>query len=73
MSLLYTIIPPEVVFAEEFEGEEKRGRETTVTIGGVTLLVEPDGFGRGTINRVISTNPEDYLDPRWQPGARVRW
>lgn len=73
MSILYTIVPPEIIFGEDEDGEERSGRETAVEVGGVTLLVEPDGFGRGTVKRVISTDPDDYLDQRWQPGMTVRW
>lgn len=41
-------------------------------LAGGVLVVEPQGDGTATVVRLISTDPGDYLDPRFQPGARVR-
>ncbi|HEX2953608.1 MAG TPA: YlzJ-like family protein [Bacillota bacterium] len=74
--MLYTIVPTEVIFAEgesEVEGSQNNASEQLVEIEGATLLVEPDGTGRGRIKRIISTDPNHYLDPRWQPGMKIRW
>lgn len=43
-----------------------------IQIGSGVVLVEPGGDGTGTVVRLISTNPRDYLDPRFQPGTRLR-
>lgn len=76
MTMLYTIVPIEVIFGGgDAENEETAQHlsEQTVQIGGATLLVEPDGMGRGKVKRILSTDPNHYLDPRWQPGMTVRW
>jgi hypothetical protein len=76
MTVLYTVVPMEVIFSEdnqEGEGSLPNLAEQTVQIGGATLLVEPDGMGRGKVKRILSTDPNHYLDPRWQPGMTVRW
>lgn len=64
--LLYTIVPIEQIVDEE-EIEPVR----TVTHGGRTVTVRADVGGYGIIDRLISTNPYDYLDMRWQPGTRI--
>jgi hypothetical protein len=38
-------------------------------VEGRLLLVTPGPGGTGTVQRLISTDPFDYLDPRWQPGT----
>lgn len=75
MTMFYTIVPMEVIFGEDAVGgvEESTIGEQTVQIGDATLLVEPDGMGRGKVKRVLSTDPNHYLDPRWQPGMAIRW
>lgn len=42
-----------------------------VTVEGRLLQVLPGANGQGTVQRLISTDPQDYLDPRWQPGSQV--
>lgn len=64
--ILYTVMPLEAIFQED-EG----GGYQDLIIGGVQLEVEQTAPGRGRITRIISTNPQDYLDPRWQPGTEV--
>lgn len=76
MTMLYTIVPIETIFSEnesETEGLSNHVSEQTVQIGGATLLVEPDGMGRGKVKRVLSTDPNHFLDPRWQPGQTIHW
>lgn len=64
--ILYTVMPLEAIFQED-EG----GGYQDLIIEGVQLEVEQTTPGRGRITRIISTNPQDYLDPRWQPGTEV--
>lgn len=74
MNILYTIVPPEAIFGMDGEVEEdEAGEELAVEIQGVPMLVEPTGMGCGKVRRILSTNPQDYLDPRWQPGTKVYW
>jgi len=74
MTWLYTIVPLEVIFAPDEEDEEcvPREEEQIVEVGGVRLLVRPDGMGGGTVTRVLSTDPLDFLEPRWEPGRKIR-
>ncbi|MGE5528903.1 MAG: YlzJ-like family protein [Patescibacteria group bacterium] len=72
MSLLYTIVPPEIIFGEDGdEAENSVPPAEIVTYGRVRLLVRADGAGGATVVGIVSTDPRDYLDHRWQPGTRI--
>ena len=68
--ILYTIVPLHQVL----EGwDEPRPEPVPFEIEGRTLLVEPDSPYGGRIVRLISGNPNDFLDPAFQPGRRMIW
>ena len=65
--VLYTIYPPEVVLQS---AEESKLSYFSVDFEGRTFILElVDGQAR--LVRLISTNPNDYLRPEWQPGTKV--
>lgn len=68
--ILYTVMPIETVL----EGLQPEDRRTfrDVPVGGVRLLVEEMSPGSGRIVRLLSTDPRDFLDPRYQPGSCLR-
>jgi hypothetical protein len=68
--ILYTIYPPEAVMAEENVDD---GGFFEIEVEGKRVLLSPDGPGQGRIVRMISTDPEDYLDPRFSPGNMIFW
>lgn len=70
MSLLWTIVPMEKVFADMSQAADPPLRE--ISREGITMLVRAGNEGTGTIERIISPNPQDYLKPQWQPGAVVQ-
>lgn len=63
--VLYTIAPPEHVFysAENTQYEYRRVNHSLVQ--GVAR------DGRFTVERLISTDPSMYLNPRYSPGGRI--
>lgn len=63
--MLYTIYPPELIF----QTEEKR-HYFTIEMEGRTFIMELLD-GQAQIVRLISPDPVDYLNPRWQPGTKV--
>ncbi len=65
--ILYTVVPPELVWEEEAER-----RFVEVRVGGVLLLAEPLDGTTGRIERILSTDPGHFLDPALQPGSTVR-
>ncbi len=44
---------------------------TELIVDGRVLQVSPLGDGTATLVRLISGDPTDYLDPRFQPGNRI--
>ena len=72
LMFLYTIMPAEIIFGEtDDEEHESEPEDQEIDLGGVRLLVRLDGAGGGTVTRLLSTDPRDFLDRRWQPGSRV--
>ena len=63
--VLYTIYPHEVVY----HVDEPRNY-FTVTLEGRTFVMELQN-GQAQIVRLISANPMDYLNPKWQPGSTI--
>ncbi len=79
--MLYTIVPIEDIFSGAWDAGGNRGAGLTaeglaappveLPLGGRRLIVSPQPDGSARLVRLISTDPADYLDPRWQPGAAV--
>lgn len=65
--ILYTPMPIEAVFPAGDDGSRRRW----VAIHGRLCLVEADACGLPRLIRLGSTDPIDFLDPRFQPGALV--
>lgn len=68
--ILYSTMPPELVFANLEQMEKQEVKEIDMG-GGVTMMVEPINSYEGKIIRLISPNPQDYLNPRFAPGQTI--
>lgn len=66
--ILYTIASPE----EVFDDGDRSPELVEVVVNGVSALAQPVGDGTGRIERVISTDPDHFLDPQLQPGELVQ-
>ncbi|KOO46559.1 YlzJ-like family protein [Priestia koreensis] len=66
--ILYTMMPQELIFPTESvtEAEQK-----VVEYNGIPFVVTQNENGQHQIVRMLSTNPQDYLDSRYQPGETV--
>ena len=71
MKMLYTIVPMEQIFPANSEQKEQ-GVEAVLDIDGRRAICRRDHEGRWRLERLLSTDPNDFLDPRWQPGSIVR-
>jgi hypothetical protein len=75
--LLYTIKSWEEIFDGGDEGSRASGDngsgagEIEIKQPGRSFLVQPLPGGQMKINRIISTDPRDYLNPDWQPGSVI--
>jgi len=67
-SVIWTVVAPELIL-----GDDHTGYPAPVEVwkDGRILEVIPGPDGVGTVSRLISANPMDYLNPEWQPGSQV--
>ncbi len=66
--MLYTITPIEELFPEWFGGEQQF---IEIDRGPLHMQVEQFNGVQGRIVRLFSTDPQDYLQPAYQPGMLV--
>ena len=67
--LYYSIYPPEVILNEEELEQKEVQRE--IEYAGKRVIVTLDAQGEQRISRLLSTDPNDFLDPRWTPGNMI--
>lgn len=68
MSLIYSPIPLDQIFPDNVNNTEYQ----ELDIGdGRKVLVERVNENQSKIVRLISTNCNDFLDPRYQPGTLI--
>lgn len=65
--MIHTVMPMEVIFPAPESALFLR----EVSYSGINLLVEQLPDGRNRIERIISSNPMDYLNPQLQPGTVI--
>ena len=65
--LFYSIYPLEVILGSEDE-EEKPEQWRELEVEGKRVLVTVNHRGEQVITRLLSTDPEDFLNPRLMPG-----
>ena len=66
----YTVLPLEVVM----EGiEEMKADQMEIVMNGVTMQVKPLNSNQAAIVRLISGNPQDYLNPQYAPGRVIEF
>jgi hypothetical protein len=67
--ILYSIVPVEIVFDG---GDEVANKYQEIEYLGEKVVVSPLTNNEYEIVRIISTSPKSYLDPRLQPGNRIK-
>jgi hypothetical protein len=65
--MLYTPLAVEDIFRDG----DPPDRFDWQTVGGRLCLVRIGADGRRRLERLVSTDPQDYLDAAWQPGQRL--
>lgn len=65
--MLYSIVPDEEIWTEEASDSSFH----EVEIDGCMMQVEPIDAARGRVVRILSTDPQAYLNPAFQPGSVV--
>ncbi len=67
--ILYTPMPLEEVLDET---EENRGEYLEIPYNNGIIEIELTSASTAKVARLRSSNINDYLDPRLQPGAEIR-
>lgn len=68
--IYYSIVPPELVFSDESAQNKQQTQE--VIVNGVAMVIEILGPTEAQVVRLLSPDPQHYLDARFQPGSRIR-
>lgn len=66
--IYYTPYPAEWFFWDYVQPVEYYN----VEMEGVPMVIQVDSKGQATIVQLLSCNPQDYLNPRFQPGNKVQ-
>lgn len=64
--ILYSIIPIDVVFGNQYNSEELNLKE--IEYEGEKVLVSQLSNNAYRVDRIISTSPKAYLNPKLMPG-----
>jgi hypothetical protein len=66
--ILYTMMPQELIFPNEPESLTK---QQMVSYQGIPLLVETSGPQHAQVVRILSTDPQHFLNNEICPGAKI--
>lgn len=66
--ILYTMMPQELIFPQE---NESINNQQLVSYQGVSLIVEAVDQQNVQVIRVLSSDPQHFLDERFCPGAKI--
>lgn len=66
--IIYSPVPIETIF-DGYDQMKLNYKE--LQMGHVTMVVEQISNAEGKIVRVISPDPQDYLNPSYQPGTTL--
>ncbi|HBI03289.1 MAG TPA: hypothetical protein DDY49_04570 [Paenibacillaceae bacterium] len=66
--IIYSVMPMELIFQNEKESDYQ---QVELQVGSVTMLVQPIDMNQARIVRLISPNPQDYLNPTYAPGQKI--
>ncbi len=71
--ILYTIVDPNIVFKNEIYDENRANDKfIEVRVNGVMVQTSKSGNSDLKVERIISTNPFDYLNNKIQPGSIIK-
>lgn len=65
--IMYSIVPLEDIF----EGIENNEPNQEIELNGVIMQVQPMNSYQAKVVRLISPNPQDYLNPAYSPGQII--
>ncbi|HEY2420988.1 MAG TPA: YlzJ-like family protein [Neobacillus sp.] len=66
--ILYTMMPQELIFPNEADAYSN---QMTITYQGIPLLVERTEQKNFQVVRILSSDPNHFMDDRLCPGAKI--
>ncbi|MFC3882515.1 YlzJ-like family protein [Bacillus songklensis] len=66
--ILYTMMPQELVFPMDMS---IYGKQKVIDINGLSMIVMENDQKQYEVVRLLSTNPQDYLNNRYYPGQII--
>jgi hypothetical protein len=71
--ILYTIYDPNVIFKNSGSGDQQvNSSYSEMSVSGIMMQVSQTNNKDFRVERILSTNPADYLNPRFQPGSIIK-
>ncbi|AUO10871.1 YlzJ-like family protein [Priestia megaterium] len=64
--ILYTMMPQELIFQQSYPQEQSQPK--LINHNGIPVIVEENEQKQQQIVRILSTNPQDYLNENYYPG-----
>ncbi|MNI29311.1 hypothetical protein D3C73_831260 [compost metagenome] len=65
---VYSVIPDDIVFAGI---DDYSPHYMDIEVGGCTMQIESISPTEAKVVRLLSTNPQDYLNPAYMPGTII--
>ena len=66
--ILYTMMPPELIYPYEADSSST---QQMVSYQGIPLLVESIDGQNAQVIRILSTDPQHFMDNQISPGAKI--
>lgn len=66
--MLYTIVPMDIVLQDE---QKRNYNYVEKTINGQLIQLNKNSNNKYSVARIISTNPNAFLNPELQPGSCI--
>lgn len=71
--ILYTIYDPNVIFNNGvYSDQQIKPNYLEMNINGTMVQISQANGEEVQVERIISTNPADYLNPKLQPGCIIK-
>jgi hypothetical protein len=71
--IIYSVMPMEMIMKQAEEPENPL-RYEEAEVGGIKMLVERTASApEAKIVRLLSTNPQDFLNPHYMPGQTIHF
>ncbi|HEY5584906.1 MAG TPA: YlzJ-like family protein [Ruminiclostridium sp.] len=71
--ILYTIFDASVIFKNgSIDEQQANANYCEMNVDGIVVQVSQSSSADTCVERIISTNPADYLNPKLQPGCVIQ-